>query len=290
MQAVFSFPAWVFDSSPIPDPLGYGERAVQFLRALRHIKSTAPGRAFTLYPWQERIVRAIYGPRDADGDRIVRRVFFFIPRGNRKTTLAAALSLLNLIGPEKVAGGELVFAACDKKQAAIAFKDATKIIGLDKRLERVTKIINQRNAAKEIESLIPRFESKLEVVSSDGARQNGGTPTFAFCDEFHAWKAKAGQEMWEELESGVSKSRNGLIITATTAGRGADGFAADQYAYARDVATGKVIDPSVLPILFEMQDGDDWTDEAVWHRCSPGLIEGFQDLKVLRNKVTRANV
>lgn len=288
MAAPSTFPEWVFDNSPIPDPLGHGERAVQFLRALRHIKSDQPGRAFTLYPWQERIVRAIYGPRDADGDRIVTRVFFFIPRGNRKTSLAAALSLLHLIGPEKVPGGELVFAACDKRQAGIAFKEATNTVRLDSRLAQVTKITDQRNAAKEIESRIKGFESKLEVVSSDGSRQNGTTPTFVLCDEIHAWKEGAGAEMWEVLESGVSKSRNGLIITATTAGRGAEGFAADQYAYARDVALGKITDPSVLPILFEIQDGDDWTDEAVWHRCNPGLQYGFQDLKDLRNKTHRA--
>jgi phage terminase large subunit-like protein len=288
MGAASTFPAWVFDTSPIADPLGFGERAVNFLRALRHIKSDQPGRAFTLYPWQERIVRAIYGPRDVDGDRIVTRVFFFIPRGNRKTSLAAALSILHLIGPEKVPGGELVFAACDKRQAGIAFKEATNIVKLDPRLGKVSKITDQRNASKEIESYIKGFESKLEVVSSDGSRQNGTTPTFVLCDEIHAWKEGAGSEMWEVLESGVSKSRNGLIITATTAGRGAEGFAADQYAYARDVALGKVHDPSVLPILFELQDGDDWTDEAVWHRCNPGLQDGFQDLKDLRNKAHRA--
>lgn len=288
MATTSTFPEWVFDTSPIPDPLGHGERAVQFLRALRHIKSDQPGRAFTLYPWQERIVRAIYGPRDADGDRIVTRVFFFIPRGNRKTSLAAALSILHLIGPEKGPGGELIFAACDKRQAGIAFKEATNALTLDSRLSKVTKITNQRNAAKEIESQIKGFESKLEVVSSDGSRQNGTTPTFVLCDEIHAWKEGAGSEMWEVLESGISKSRNGLIITATTAGRGAEGFAADQYAYARDVALGKISDPSVLPILFEMQEGDDWTDEEVWHRCNPGLQYGFQDLKDLRNKAHRA--
>lgn len=283
-----SFPEWVFDNSPIPDPLGHGERAVQFLRALRHIKSTAPGRAFTLYPWQERIIRAIYGPRDADGDRIVTRVFFYIPRGNRKTTLSAALALLHLIGPEKVPGGEIVFAAGDKRQASIAFKEAREMVALDRRLMKATKIINQRNAAREIESLIRGYESKLEVVSSDGSRQNGTTPSFVLADEIHAWQEAAGAEMWEVLESGISKGRNGLMVTATTAGRGATGFAADQYAYARDVAAGKVVDPSLLPIMFEMQEGDDWTDEKVWHRCNPGLADGFQDLKDLRNKVRRA--
>ena len=31
-----TFPEWIYDNSPILDPLGHGERAVRFLRALRH--------------------------------------------------------------------------------------------------------------------------------------------------------------------------------------------------------------------------------------------------------------
>ncbi|RWR25106.1 hypothetical protein D2T29_22365 [Sinirhodobacter populi] len=76
------------------------------------------------------------------------RVFLFIPRGNRKTSLAAALSLLHLIGPEKVSGGKLVFAACDKRHAGIAFKEPANTVRLDSRLAQVTKITDQRNAAK----------------------------------------------------------------------------------------------------------------------------------------------
>lgn len=288
MAAPSTFPTWVFDNSPIPDPLGHGERAVQFLRALRHIKSDQPGRAFTLYDWQERIVRAIYGPRDADGDRLVTRVFFYIPRGNRKTTLSAALSLLHLIGPEKRPGGELYFAASDKGQASIAFKELTGIIKQDKRILQKTKIVDQRNAAREVDSLIPGFESKLKVVSSDGSRLSGTSPSFAFCDEICEWKEAAGAKMIEIIESGVSKVKNPLIITATTAGRGDQGFAADQYAYAREVALGRVTDPTFLPIMFEIQSDEDWTDETVWHRCNPGLQYGFQNVKDLRAKVAKA--
>ncbi len=37
-----TFPSWIFDGSPIEDPFGYGERAVTFIRNLRHPKSTLP--------------------------------------------------------------------------------------------------------------------------------------------------------------------------------------------------------------------------------------------------------
>ena len=70
-----TYPAWVFDNSPIPDPFGYGERAVRFLRLLRHPASTAPGQRFQLTDWQERIVRRVYGARHADGSRIIKEVF-----------------------------------------------------------------------------------------------------------------------------------------------------------------------------------------------------------------------
>jgi hypothetical protein len=67
-------PLWAFDDSPIDDPLGCGERAVRFFDALRHPLSMTPERRFGIHPFWARVVRRIYGPRHADGRRIVRTV------------------------------------------------------------------------------------------------------------------------------------------------------------------------------------------------------------------------
>ncbi|RVC62803.1 terminase large subunit, partial [Mesorhizobium sp. M00.F.Ca.ET.038.03.1.1] len=112
-----TYPAWIFDGSTIEDPFGYGERAVEFIRRLKHPNSTAANSGFQLYDWQERIIRRIYGPRHANGRRVVETVFWMIPRGGRKTSLAAALALLHTIGPEKVPAGQVIFAASDREQA-----------------------------------------------------------------------------------------------------------------------------------------------------------------------------
>lgn len=114
-----TYPHWIFDDSEIPDPFGYGERMVRFLRLLKHPKSRARGNAFELDPWQERIVRRIYGPCHDNGRRIARNVVLLLPRGNRKTSLAAGLALGHTIGPERVPGGEAIFAAADRKQAGL---------------------------------------------------------------------------------------------------------------------------------------------------------------------------
>lgn len=283
MNAKSTYPAWVTDTSPIPDPMGFGERAVKFLRRLRHPASTAAKRAFQLAPWQERIVRRIYGPRNADGSRIVKQVFLMIPRGNRKTSLAAALALLHLLGPERVAAGQIIFAASDREQAGIGFREAAEIVRQDARLEGVTKVYDAHNAPKTIKSTLDG--SSLKSVSSDGRAQHGTTPTFVLADEIHTWR---GNDLWEALQSGMAKRSGGLTVVATTAGRGNEGLAPDLYAYARGVALGQIDNEEFLPILFEPEEGVQWDDEAVWHRVNPGLAYGFPDLDGLRSLAKKA--
>ncbi len=272
-----TFPAWVFDNSPIPDPLGHGERAVQFLRLLCHPNSAAPGRRFQLYHWQERIVRMIYGPRHPDGSRIVKTVMLLLPRGNRKTSLAAALALLHLFGPESRAAGQVLFAACDREQAAIGFREAANIIREDRRLLNAVKIRDAFNSKKQI--TFKQNGSTLTALASDGGAAHGLTPSFTLIEEIHAWK---GRDLWEAIKSGQAKTDDTLMVIATTAGRGAEGLAADQFNYAVQVAKGEIVNPEYLPVLFMAEPDDDWQDEDVWRKVNPGLPYGFPSLSGLR--------
>ncbi|TPL52045.1 terminase large subunit [Mesorhizobium sp. B2-4-4] len=278
-----TYPAWIFDGSPIDDPFGYGERAVEFLRRLKHPNSTAPKSAFQLYDWQERIIRRIYGPRHADGRRVVETVFWMIPRGNRKTSLAAALALLHTIGPEKVPAGQVIFAASDREQAGLGFKEAANIVRMDKRLVAATRIYDAHNSAKKI--VYPKCGVELQAISSDGAAQHGKTPAFVLVDEIHVWK---GRDLWEALKSGMVKTSGTLMVIATTAGRGSENIGFEQYDYARRVARGEIVNPAYLPIIFEAANDNDWQDEALWHRVNPGLKHGFPNLNALRTAAKEA--
>lgn len=278
-----TYPAWIFDNSPIDDPFGYGERAVQFLRRLKHPNSNAPKNAFQLHDWQERMVRRIYGPRHPDGRRIVETVFWMIPRGNRKTSLAAALALLHTIGPEKVPAGQVIFAASDREQAGLGFKEAANIVRMDKRLVAATVIYDPHAGIRTIKSKLDG--STLKAVSSDGKAQHGTTPTFVLADEIHVWK---GRDLWEALKSGMVKTAGTLMVIATTAGRGNENIGFEQYDYARRVALGEIDNPAFLPIIFEAGLNDDWQDEAGWHRVNPGLAHGFPNLNTMRSAAKEA--
>lgn len=278
-----AFPHWIYDGSPIPDPLGYGQDAVDFVRALKHPASTAPRHAFQLYDPFERMMLATYGPRHPNGRRIVKTVFLMMGRGNRKTSHAAAWSLLHLIGPEAEPGKQVLFAAYDREQASIGFREAASIIRMDKRLVAATKINEAFNAPKQI--LNRTNGTMLRTVSSDGKAQNGGSPAFLLIDEIHAWK---NRELWETLDGGTTKVDDPLTIICTTAGRGQDGIGYEKYEYAFKIATGEIEDPSFLPIIFQAEPGDDWRDEAAWLKANPGLPFGFPNIEGLRTKAREA--
>jgi phage terminase large subunit-like protein len=256
-------PTWVFDNSPIDDPFGFGERAVRFLRALKHPKNPKRGHPFKLDPWQERIVRRIYGPRHPDGTRIVRNVVLLLPRGNRKTSLAAALALLHTFGPERNAGGEVISAAADRKQARLAYAEALGIIRATKGLGGAASVQDYRNRLT-----YPKEGSFYESISSDAGTQHGRTPSFVLADELHAWPKR---DLWDVLRSGLPKTRGSLLVVATTAGRGQENIAFEIVDYARKVARGNIQDPATLPILFEADRDCDWRDEAIWREVNPGL-------------------
>jgi phage terminase large subunit-like protein len=276
-------PSWINDGSEIADPLGYGERAVHWLRRLKHPKNPAKGHPFQLDDWQERIIRAIYGPRNDDGTRIVRRVVLVLPRGGRKTSLCAALVLLHLFGPERLRGGLTVSAASAHEQARELFQEAALIVEGDKRMWQHLTV---RDYTSSITFGAER--SRYIAVASDGKVQHGKTPNVVIADELHAWEGAAGRRQWEALDSALVKVPNTLLVVATTSGRGQDNLAWQTVEYAIKVQKGEIDDPATLPVVFMAEKDDDWKDEAVWHAVNPGMKHGYPDLASYRDKAKKA--
>lgn len=284
-----TYPKWVIDDSPIDDPLGEGERAVRFFNSLKHPNSTHPDGNFVLPRFWERIIRRIYGPRDEDGERIVRQVFIMIPRGARKTSIAGGIGLYHTIAkgvrrPE----GQVLLAAGSKEQAGQAFGEARKLIEATRggklvytkdNKKGIVKILgggSHKSANKAIIHIEDR--TTLSVQSADGDLSHGTTPSVVIYDELHIFKSR---NLWSALQTGLPKVKEPLQVVITTAGRGQQGLAWEEYCYARDIATGKIVNPHYLPVLFEPPADAKWDDTKLWELVNPGLVEGFPDMKGL---------
>lgn len=273
-------PAWLFDDSVIPDPLGHGERAVEFLRFLKHPKSRQPDKALTWDPWQLRIIRKVYGPCHDDGRRLCRVVYLQVGRGNRKTSLGAALALLHTFGPEREPSGQVISAAADRKQARIAFEEAGGIIMQVPPLAGAARVRDFRNRI-----VHPKSGATYEAISADAATQFGRTPGFALVDELWAHRKV---DLWHAIRTGLTKVAGSLLVITTTAGRGSHTPDFPIYEYARKVASGEIDDPSFLPIIFEAPRDCDWQDEAIWYATNPGLQHGYPDIEGLRQLAREA--
>lgn len=279
------YPDWLFDDSPIPDPMGWGERAVQFIKGLKHPKSTLPGKAFPLYPWQERLIRRIYGPvKTLPNGQLVRQVstvYLQMGRGGRKTTLAAALSSLHVFGPERRTKGQNITAAADTEQARIAFNElkdiceATPWLGTDK---RKIHIQDSENRLTHVLS-----GSTFQVLSSDVGSKHGATPIFALVDELHAHQATKKGTLYDVIRTGMNKVDGSLMFIATTAGVGDQGPDYPVYKQAARIQSGEINSESFLPVIFEAPADCDWRDEEVWAKYNPGLIYGFPSLQGMRD-------
>jgi len=276
-------PEFLFDGSPIPDPFGYGERDVQWLRRNKHPKNPAPGHPFQLAEWQERIIRAIFGPRNADGTRIIKKVVIQLGRGSRKTALAAAIVLLCLFGPEALPGALIQSAAFARKQARELFEEVALIVSQDRRYDRAARV---RDYKSQIQNAKTR--TRYEAVSSEGLGQHGSTPSVVVADELHAWTTEKHRELWRVLSSALDKTDNGLMVVLTTAGRGQETLAYKEVAAAKKIQLGEIHDPHVLPVIFEAGADADWKDEAIWHKLLPGLKDGYPSLRALRERKIKA--
>jgi phage terminase large subunit-like protein len=274
-----TYPHWAFDDSPIADPLGHGERAVRFFDALRHPKSEHPDKRLGLAPFWQRIIRRIYGPRDAQGRRQVRTVFIMIARGARKTTtIGGGLGLYHAIGHEKIPMGQVLLAAGAEDQAQLGFDEAVAMVKATPALRKVVKIRGDY-----LEH--PEAGSSLQVLSAEGDLSHGTTPACVLIDELHVFK---NRKLWRALKTGLPKTPGTLLVITTTAGRGQTGLGWEEYSYARRVALGEITNPAYLPIIFEPPAGAKWDDERVWSLVNPGMSLGFPDLDELRQAALQA--
>ena len=103
------------------------DRAVRFIENLCHTKGRWDGKPFWLLPWQEQIIRDIFGIVDEDGNRQFRTAYVEIGKKNGKSELAAAVALY-LLYADNEPSAEVYGAAADRQQASIVFDVAKRMV------------------------------------------------------------------------------------------------------------------------------------------------------------------
>ena len=132
------------------------DRAVKFIENLCHTKGKWAGKRFWLLPWQEQLIRDIFGIVKPDGYRQFRTAFVEICKKVGKSELAAAIAFY-LLYADNEPSAEVYGAAADRQQASIVFDVAKQMVEMSPALLKRSKlmtatkrIVNYGNAASAV--------------------------------------------------------------------------------------------------------------------------------------------
>lgn len=254
------------------------ERVAQFVENLTHTEGPAAGHSFRLRPWQRDIVERIYGPRHADGRRIVRTAFITMPRKQGKTQLAAALALYHLLADGE-RGGQVYSAAADRGQAALIYNAAATMIRNDPELAERVNVIDSVKRIVHFGS-----GSFYQALSSESRTKHGFSASAIIYDEL----AQApNRKLWDVLTTSTGARAQPLTIVISTVGGSRTSIMRELYEYAVKVRDGSIEDPTFVPVIYQApEDADPWAEET-WFACNPALGD-FRSLEEMRMAAARA--
>lgn len=249
-------------------------RTVEFINCLKHTKGRWHGQPFELLPWQENIIRDVFGTVKGNGYRQYNTAYVEIPKKNGKSELAAGVALYMTCGDGEW-GAEVYGCASDRQQASIVFDVAVDMVdqcpALKKRIKPVMSV--KRLVYKPTNSF-------YQVLSAEAYTKHGLNVHAVIFDELHS---QPNRELFDVMTKGSGDARTQpLFFLITTAGTDRHSVCFEQHQKAEDIILGRKIDPTFYPVIYGASDEEDWTSEQVWYKANPSL--GYTiDIEKVRN-------
>jgi len=253
-------------------------RPIAFIEAFcKHSKGEWAGQALRLELFQKAFIQALFGFVDREtGLRRYREAFFLVGRKNGKSTLLAGLALYMLTSDGE-GGAECYTAATKYAQARLIFDEVHHMIQQNPDLSRHFR--KRKNDLYFAPSM-----SVFKPLARNSDTLDGLNASFVCLDELHGVRDR---NLYEVLKQSQSARRQPLFVCITTAGTTRENIFDDLYNHACGVADGALSDPQFLPILYELDKRDEWTDPAAWIKANPALCS-IKKLDDLTAKVERA--
>ena len=239
------------------------DRAVAFIQNLCHTKGKWAGTPFMLLPWQEQIVRDIFGIVKENGKRQFLTAYVEIPKKQGKSELAAA-GALYLLYADNEQSAEVYGAACDRNQASIVFDVAKQMVQMSPALMRRSKITAAQKRIVNYSN-----NGYYQVLSAETGTKHGLNVSGLVFDEIHA---QPNRQLYDVLTKGSGDAREQpLFFIITTAGTNKNSICYELHTKALDLLGGRKNDPSFYPVVYGLSIEDDWTDETNWYKANPSL-------------------
>ena len=262
---------YIFDEKKATRPIEFIEKFC------KHSKGEWAGKPVKLELFQKAFISALFGFVDKNTSfRKYKETLFMVARKNGKSTMLAGIALYMLIADNEP-GAEVYSTATKKDQARIIFDETHNMI---KQSPELNKFIKKRKS----DLYFPLTMSKFQPLGKNSDTLDGLNSHLVIMDELHSVKDR---NCYEVMKQSQSARRQPLFIMITTAGTVRECIFDDMYSYACKIADGTFVDETFLPIIYELDSKDEWTDPKAWEKANPGLST-IKKLTDLSEKVERA--
>lgn len=179
-------------------------------------------------------------------------------------------------------GPEIVSVATKKDQAKIIWLEAKKMVQKSPALrKRIKTLVAEMNS--------PINDSVFKPLGRDSDTLDGLNVHGGLFDEVHAWK---DQNLYDVVVDGTSSRDNPMIFTTSTAGTVRESVFDRLYDECEMVVNGYsdpegYVNERLLPIIYELDDRKEWTNEKAWIKANPGLGT-IKKVDSLKSKVDKA--
>lgn len=258
-------------------------RICRFIELMPHIKGEWARPVWIdgdmVYPrivledWQCFILCTVFGwLHNLTGMRRYKRAYIEVPRKNAKSTLSSGVALY-LLTADGEPGAEVYSAATTGEQARIVFNDSSQMA------QRESSFIDRFgvNIGKHAIT-VPETASVFKPLNAEGSTLDGLNIHGGIIDELHAHKKR---DLYDVLDSGTGARKQPLLWMITTAGSDRAGICYEQRIHVTKVLENVFEDDSFFGIIYTIDDGDDWADEATWAKANPnyGISVNTEDMQ-----------
>lgn len=251
-----------------------GDRVIAFIEEFcKTPEGEHVGQKLKLADFQRKFIHDIY-----DNPSGTRRAYLAIARKNGKSALIAGILLAHVCGPEAVQNSQIVSGAMSREQASLVFSLASKMINLDERLVKVTRVVH---SGKRIIGLARNVEYK--ALAADGTTAHGLSPVLAILDEVGQIRGPQSDFVDAITTSQGAHGAPLLIAISTQAPNDNDLFSI----WLDDARNSK--DPRIVCHVYEATKDCKLTDEDGWYAANPALgkFRSFADVQEQADRAAR---
>lgn len=243
-----------------------GNRPISFIEKFcKHSKGKWAGKPVMLDLWEKAFIQALYGFIDKETElRKYKKGILDVGRKNGKSTIDGGLGNYMLTSDGE-GGAEVYSIATKKDQAKVVWEEAKRMIKKSPVLaKRVRCLVNGL--------FYDKTESFFKALASDSNSLDGLNAYFVICDEVHAWKDK---NLLDVMYDSMSAREQPLLLETSTMGTIRESVFDNEYEYASAIIDGYegkengIVDETVLPIIYELDNAEEWQDEKKWYKANP---------------------